>query len=88
MAAPSRPRLMDSPPMSPRKGATQGATGATPNPSGEENFPKSDPTRRSAERSMREPSNVRPSDDPTPEKGTPVQKAGDGQAGDPDVQGA
>lgn len=81
---------MEQPPMSPGKGVSKGARGAKPSdtdPSGEENFPKSDPTRRSAERNMQEPSNVRPSNDPTPEKGTPIQKAGDGQAGDADVQG-
>lgn len=59
----------------PTKGAAK-PTKTDTDPSGEENFPRSDPTRRSAEEKMAEPSNVRPSNDPTPEKTPPTQEGG------------
>lgn len=75
---------MESPTPTPKKAAP--GLSSTPQP-GEDNHPPHDPMRRAVERETQEPSNVRPSNDPTPEKGTPIQKAGDGQAGDADVQG-
>lgn len=54
----------------PRKGGKPKPAAADVHPTEEENFPKSDPTRRSAERKMSEPSNVRPPEHPTPERPT------------------
>lgn len=54
---------------------------AGPNPMDEENFPRNNPTRKSADKNMREPSNVRGSKDPVPDKPQPIQEAGEGQAG-------
>lgn len=69
------------------KDPDQGAAGAGPNPMEEENFPTNNPTRKSADKNMREPSNVRGSRDPVPDKGVPNKEAGDGMAGDAGVQG-
>lgn len=60
---------------SPKKGT------ATPNPMDEENFPPNNPTRRSAEKHMNEPSNVRGSQDPVPRRMPTTEAGGEGSEG-------
>ena len=69
---------MDAPNPSPKKGkdAKPG-----PDPMGEENFPRNNPTRRSADEKMSEPSNVRPSNDPLPRRTPPTQEGAAGSEG-------
>jgi hypothetical protein len=61
-----------------------------PDPMDEENFPPNNPTRKSAEKHMNEPSNVRGSRDPVPKR-LPTTEAGDEGAGETkgsgDIQG-
>ena len=45
----------------------------SPNPMDEENFPPNNPTRKSAEKHMNEPSNVRGSRDPVPKRLTTTE---------------
>ena len=50
----------------------------------EENFPERSPTRDAVEREMREPSNVRGSNEPVPRREPPAKEAadeGEGEAG-------
>lgn len=56
----------------------------TPNPMDEENFPPNNPTRKSAEKHMNEPSNVRGSKEPVPKR-LPTTEAD--EEGKGDVQG-
>lgn len=53
-----------------------------PDPMEEENFPQNNPTRKSADKHMREPSNVRGSRDPVPRKPQPIHEAGGEEAGE------
>lgn len=54
---------------------------AGPNPMEEENFPRNNPTRKSADKNMREPSNVRGSQDPVPRRMPTTEAGGDEDAG-------
>lgn len=55
---------------------------AGPNPMDEENFPRNNPARKSAEKHMNEPSNVRGSQDPVPKRmPTTEADAGGGDGG-------
>jgi len=57
-----------------------------PNPMDEENFPRNNPTRKSADKHMSEPSNVRGSRDPVPRR-MPVTEAEGGESSGEDAGG-